>query len=112
MHQAIRKPSDQEIRLVEFLIDKASVDISFDWKDGLLVASMDDGGMGSICLFPKGAIKEGRKFGKRISEYQFTDEDGIEVIASLTTNQNGGLFELDIWKTDFSPLKKLPENIP
>ncbi|WP_420885213.1 DUF6984 family protein, partial [Candidatus Symbiothrix dinenymphae] len=36
------------------------------------------------------------------------DEDGVDVIASLNIDDTGDLYELDIWKTDFSPLIKLP----
>ena len=38
----------------------------------------------------------------------FTDEDGVKVIASLNVDSDGHLFELDIWKTDFSPLLRIP----
>ena len=70
---------------------------------------MDDGEMGSLYLFPKGEITEGRVFGEQVSDFQFTDLDGIEVIASLNIDENGELFELDIWKTDFSKLIKFPD---
>ncbi len=74
-----------------------------------MVRSMNDGMMGSLYLFPQGKTIAGRKFGKQISDFQFTDVDGIEVIVSLNVDEDGDLFELDIWKTDFGKLKKLPE---
>lgn len=43
-----------------------------------------------------------------LSEYQFNDLDGIVVIASLYIDNENKLFELDIWKTNCAPLKKLP----
>lgn len=70
---------------------------------------MNDGGMGSLYLFPNGVIIEKRSFGKCVSTCQFTDKDGVEVIASLNVDKNGELFELDIWKTDYSPLISIPE---
>ena len=69
---------------------------------------MNDGKMGSLYLFPNGEVKENRILGKQISEFQFKDLDDIDAIASLNIDQNGELFELDIWKTDFSQLIKLP----
>jgi len=45
---------------------------------------------------------------KCVSEYQFNDVDGIIVIASLYVDNENDLFELDIWKTNYEPLKKLP----
>src|SRR5690242_18653640 len=104
-----RNPTSQEEALLELLIKKSSIIFPANWKEGLLVRSMEDGGMGSLSLFPKGEIIEGRVLGERVSEFQFTDQDGIEVIASLNIDNNGNLFELDIWKTNFRKLIRLPE---
>ncbi len=54
---------------------------------------------------------EDRKFGRRASECQFTDEDGVEVLASLNLDQDGNLYELDIWKTDFGKLIRIPAQL-
>jgi hypothetical protein len=99
-----RKPTIQEERLLELLVKKSSIAIPENWKDGLLVRPMDDGEMGSLYLFPQGNVIEGRVLGEQISDFQFTDLDGVEVIASLNVDSNGNLFELDIWKTDFGKL--------
>jgi hypothetical protein len=47
-----------------------------------------------------------------VAEYIFKDADGVDVIASLNVDQNNELFELDIWKTTFDQLVRIPENIP
>ena len=104
-----RKPTSQEERLIEILLQKSFLEIPKDWKEGLMVRSMDDGMMGSLYLYPRGKIITGRKFGRQISDFQFTDVDGIEVIASLNVDSGGNLFELDIWKTDFGKLIELPD---
>jgi hypothetical protein len=103
-----RKPTPEEAAFLEFLIKKASVKFSSDWKEGLLVKSMTEDAMGSLYLFPKGITSEDREFGDEVSEYIFKDEDRREVIATLTIDDRGNLFELDIWKTDFSALIKFP----
>ncbi|RYY64084.1 MAG: hypothetical protein EOO12_10640 [Chitinophagaceae bacterium] len=41
-------------------------------------------------------------------EAEFVDEDRRAVYLTLTANEHGELFELDIWKVDFSPLKRYP----
>ena len=105
----IRQMLPQEERLIELLVQKSSINFPDNWKVNLLVKSMKDGGMGSLYLFPNGVIKESRLLGKCVSEYQFTDKDGVEVIASLNLDDKGELFELDIWKTDFSQLISIPE---
>ncbi len=104
-----RKPTIQEERLIETLVKKSSVTITDNWKDGLLVRPMDDGEMGSLYLFPQGKVIEGRVLGEQVSDFQFKDLDEIEVIASLNLDNAGNLFELDIWKTDFGKLLKLPD---
>lgn len=104
-----RKPTRQEERLLELLVQKSSLEIPKDWKNGLIVRPMDDGAMGSLYLFHQGKIFENREFGEQVSDFQFTDTDGIDVIASLNVDTHGNLFELDIWKTDFGKLIKLPD---
>ena len=104
-----RKPKLQEERLLELLVKKSSILIQEGWKNGLLVCPMDDGEMGSLRLFPKGKVTEVGVFGKQVSDFQFTDLDGVEVFATLNIDNEGNLFELDIWKTDFGKLLKLPD---
>lgn len=65
---------------------------------------MDDGGMGSIRFESK---KPGRRLGSDLARETFVDEDGVEVIATLSLDNYGDLFELDIWKVDFSPVVSL-----
>ncbi len=104
-----RKPTKQEERLLEILVDKSGIRFPENWKSELLVRSMDKDGMGGLYLFPHGQIVEGRLFGTQISELQFADLDGVQVIASLYLDTNEDLFELDIWKTDFGKLLKFPD---
>jgi len=103
-----REPSVPERRLLTLLATKAS-GLEPDWLEGLRVSEMDDGGMGSLRLIPRGPSKADRIFGKKAAEHQFTDSDGVEVLATLTVDQNGQPFELDVWKSDFSPLIRIPE---
>jgi hypothetical protein len=103
-----RKPTKEEERLIDFLINQSSKKFPSDWKEKITVRSMDDGGMRGIIIFIDNDSEQDRLFGEQISEYHFTDEDGVNVIASLNIDNKGNLFELDMWKTDFSPLIKLP----
>ena len=73
---------------------------------GRLVEDMKDGGMGSLRF--KDAENQERRLGKKIAEAEFTDQDGIPVNAVLNLDDNGELFELDMWKMDFSALKRYP----
>src|SRR5665213_3963443 len=70
------------------------------------VQDMADSRMGSLRF--KAEDGSDRRFGKEIGEVRFSDEDGVLVSATLNLDNNNELFELDIWKTDFSPLKRYP----
>jgi hypothetical protein len=74
--------------------------------DEALVEEMEDGGMGSL-HFVRPASSQSR-FGKQLCEATCHDQDGTPVSIALQLDQFGCLFELDIFKADFSPLKKLP----
>lgn len=108
----LRSPSPDEFRLLDFLVyEMSKFMISKEMLAKMKVADMSDGEMGSLRLFPNGSEDVGAKFGKQASACQFTDEDGIEVIASLNLDQHGNLFELDIWKTNFGKLIRIPEDM-
>lgn len=106
-----REITFEEKRLLDALIKKSSLKLSEDWDKNLLVAPMADGEMGSLYLFPTGKINMKRKFGNQVSEIVFKDKDGIDVITSLNLDTTGELYELDIWKTDFSPVIEIPDRL-
>lgn len=105
-----RNPSLKELRLIRHLVQLSKVSIPMGWEEELQVSSMSDGGMGSLKLFPKNAEFGNRKFGKQVSEVIFKDIDGVDVIATLYLDENMNLYELDMWKTDFSSLHEIPDH--
>lgn len=72
--------------------------------EGALVQDMDDGGMGSLAF----AGKEDRSLGRCIAEAEYVDCDGVPVSIALNVDQDERLYELDIWKADFTPLRQYP----
>ena len=109
--ESIRNLTPKEECLLGLLVKKSSMSFPNNWKENLLVQTMKDAGMVSLVLFPESIVEEKRRFGKCISEFQFIDQDGVVVIASLNIDDKGKLFELDMWKTDYSPLINIPDNI-
>lgn len=101
----LRKITDDELRLLKHLMHLANLNISLE---KLMVNNMDDGGMGSLLLYPTGKISE-KTYGSTPSEVEFRDADRSPVLASLNLDKNGDLFELDIWKINFDPLIRIPE---
>jgi hypothetical protein len=72
------------------------------------VQDMSDGGMGSI-KFYIGRPRSELEYGEEIAEAAFQDADGVPVSLSLSIDKVGNLFELDVWKVDFSPLIRYPD---
>jgi hypothetical protein len=107
--QSIRSLTCSEERLLDELLKRSNLKMPINWKKEIKATPLSDGGMGSLLLLPKARNYNERMFGAQVSQIEFNDEDGILVSASLNVDKEGALFELDIWKTDFSPLKRIPE---
>ncbi|MCB2263404.1 MAG: hypothetical protein LGR52_10805 [Candidatus Thiosymbion ectosymbiont of Robbea hypermnestra] len=75
--------------------------------DSVRVEEMDDNGMGSLRFISES--QRDRRPGETIAEAEFLDEDGVTVSAVINVDQQGKLYELDLWKVDFSPLKNWPK---
>ena len=103
----MRELNLQEEKLLEELISRSNIKIPSNWKNDLLVSPLHDGKMGSLTLFPHNTLNKERHFGVQVSECQFKDIDGVPVIASLYLDKDNELFELDIWKVDFSKLEMI-----
>lgn len=106
----LREPSDGERRLLLYLAQTGQMPT--EWLGTLMVAEMDDGGMGSLRLAPEGVDKPGRLFGASVAEFSFDDADGVKVWAALYVDKDGTPLEFDMWKVDFSPLVRIPELQP
>ena len=104
-----RPLTQPEKTLVAALLGRgAPLSLPANWLDTALVSTMKDGGMGSLLFKPDNFSCEQRKLHHPHAEIRFRDLDGIEVCASLNLDEHMQPFELDIWKTDFSPLIAIP----
>ena len=107
---ALREPTRDEMRLLGFLaLIGAGRGLSSDCLIGVRVEDMTDGGMGSLRLWPRRMRVVDKVAARTIAACQFSDLDGVPVIASLYVNREGVPFELDAWKVDFSPLRRIPD---
>jgi hypothetical protein len=101
-------PTPAQRRLLEVLTAKWP-GAPKDWIQRVKVCPMNDGGMGSLDLHVPESPKGQRAYGSTVAEVRFKDEDGVDVIASLNVDEQSIPLELDLWKTDFSPLIRIPE---
>jgi hypothetical protein len=105
----LRSPTPGELHLIEKLISMTNHHKSYkEQLKALRVAQMDDGGMGSLKLSFDDTVPD-QTFGEELSSFTFNDTDGTQVIATLYANVHGTPYELDMWKTDYSPLLEIPD---
>jgi hypothetical protein len=97
----MRRLNNSESLLLSFLAELGGVEVDLVKCQ---IEPLSDGGMGSFRI----GAADGRLMGKVASECHFTDSDGVEVLAALNLDQTGALFEVDIWKVDFTPLNRWP----
>jgi hypothetical protein len=108
-----RKPTPKELRMIKFLVRKGNLTWESEWDDNLLVESMNDGGQGSLALYPdQYSISTKRMFRRMASEYLFKDKDGVFVISSLYLDTQDKLFELDMWRTEGGLFVDFPDDYP
>lgn len=93
-----RKLTDAEIAIVKKLCDE-SVLVDLELQ---VVEVMPDGEMGSV------KFVDAEDFGAEIATAQFADADGVPVSVAINVDKAGRLFEIDMWKVDFSPLIRYP----
>lgn len=104
----VRKPTKDELRLLRKLVEISSLFTAEDWEKDLLVKPMVADGMGGLYLYNNNNYTHKRVFGKEVSSIEFYDVDSILIVASLYLDNSGDLFELDIFKTDFTMMKEIP----
>lgn len=103
----IRNLTFKEQELVFFLLKESEFVENID-VNCLKVMEMNDGGMGSLYFVSETKLRTERRFGRILVEKTFEDTDGMGMSISLFLDTEGELFELDIWKFDFSPLNEIP----
>lgn len=102
----MRKLRAAEIGFLKKMIEYSGCERKISWPlEDLLVEEMDDGDMGSLSFVSE---KSCRALGEDIAKTEFFDKDGILVLVTLSLDNYGDLFEMDVWKTDFSRLIAFP----
>ena len=106
----MRLLKDNERRFILRVLTERGVDpVAVGLHEAVRAEEMSDGGMGSLRLHPDADPGDGRrKLGRKLAEGEFADSDGVPVSFVVNAAEDGKLFELDLWKVDFSPLKSFP----
>jgi hypothetical protein len=80
------------------------------WIEKVRVRAMPDSGMGSFEVAKPTGAAENRSLGRVAAELTFYDVDGVLVTVTLNTDADDELFEVDVWKTDFTPVARIPSS--
>lgn len=107
-----RHLKEAEKILIKKLLVIAKKNIQPSELDSMEVQEMSDGGMGSLYIVNQKKEAGSRKFGNQIAEFQYADADGVLISAALNVDKDDDLFELDVWKVDFSPVIELEPQEP
>jgi hypothetical protein len=103
----MRRLKKEELDLITEMLENKSVAAQIiDRLPGRFVDEMDDGGMGSLRFVSDS--EKSRKFGKEVASISLFDVDGIPLSFSINLDEDGDIFELDVFKADFSRLKTFP----
>ena len=98
---ALRPIRQEERALIEHLLGLLKP--GHRYKIPEEVENLGDGGTGSIQLSSRG------EHAADLVEADYKDADGRDVLITLSANQYDELYDLDMWKTDFSSLQHYPE---
>ncbi|MCY1532316.1 hypothetical protein D9M68_675840 [compost metagenome] len=103
----IRKLKEEEIALITWMVKNTieGADI-IEKLSRIHVEEMDDGGMGSLKVVVEGA--DNRVYSKELAKVDLYDIDKVPVFISVNLDCSGNFFELEVFKGDFSPLKRFP----
>lgn len=99
------RPQERAL-LTAMLKDKPHGARILDRLDAYKVVDMEDDGTGSVRVIPSTDTKQ--LYAGAIATAEFADVDGVPLLVSVHMDESGELFEIDIWKVDYSPLKKYP----
>jgi len=98
---------DEEKRLLTCMLKDNSFSFLLKELSVLKVIDINDGGMGSVMFIYNDS--NSRKFGQQIADRVFIDRDNVAISVAINIDQYKELFEIDIWKVDFSPVVSYPK---
>ena len=105
----VRELREDELRVLRKMLSQTSIETEFEEQlASMKVQTMADGGMRSI-RFYNGRDRSPLDYGGQIAEAAFQDADGVPVSITLSVDTIGDLFEMDVFKADFSPLIRYPD---
>ena len=104
----IRRPTPEELLLIEFLAKKAMYPLAHDWQQGVWAEPTTDDKIGPIAIAMNNVEPVKCKPSRVISDCMFYDADNKGAAAYLLVDDDGYLCELDLWKGGEPEILSLP----
>lgn len=99
-----RALSANELELLEFMLSDKEHAHLLNGIGSLWVTELTDGNMGSIRF----ASPLNERQASYLEKAEFRDVEGSNINVAINTDQTGELYEIDIWKYDFTPVIEFP----
>ena len=109
-NERIRRPTPEELILIEYLAQKAQYTLEPDWQQGICVEPITEEGIGPIAIAMNNGEPVKYKPSHVISDCMFYDADNKGVAAYLLADDDGCLCELDLWKGGEPEIFSLPSS--
>lgn len=100
-----RNISSQEIGLIRKILEDVGLALPLP-PTGTQIRPLPDGDMGSFSF----DLGDTRSYSSTVGHLTFLDSDGKRVLATLHLDGAGDLYELDLLKSDFSPVETIPSS--
>ena len=106
----VRRPTPEELLLIEYLAQKGQYRLEPDWQQGIWVEPITEERIGPIAIAMNNGEPVKYKPSHVISDCMFYDADNKGVAAYLLVDDDGYLCELDLWKGDEPEILSLPSS--
>ncbi|WP_315292743.1 DUF6984 family protein [Hoylesella loescheii] len=108
--ESVRRPTPEELLLIEYLAQKGQYRLEPDWQQGIWVEPITEERIGPIAIAMNNGEPVKYKPSHVISDCMFYDADNKGVAAYLLVDDDGYLCELDLWKGDEPEILSLPSS--
>ena len=108
--ESVRRPTPEELLLIEYLAQKAQYTLKPDWQQGVWAEPITKERIGPIAIAINYREPVKHKPSHVISDCMFYDADDKGVAAYLLVDDDGYLCELDLWKGDEPEILSLPSS--
>ena len=106
----IRRPTLEELILIEYLAQKAQYTLEPDWQQGIWVEPITEERIGPIATAMNNGEPVKYKPSHVVSDCMFYDADNKGAAAYLLVDDDGCLCELDLWKGGEPEIFSLPSS--